>query len=332
MGEMQRESKFALIAPDSFKGTFSALDVATAIEIGVKGAGFQADVCPVADGGEGTLDVLRRQLGGDLVEVEAHDPTGGRITAEYLVLPDGTAVIETARTSGFGMRPINAWTAEHGSTFGTGEMIAGAIRAGHETILVSTGGSATTDGGLGAVAAINEMGGARGADITVLCDVDTHFDRAALEFGPQKGADPDLVMRLTKKLHDLALTYPRDPRAIKSTGCAGGLSGALWSHFDAKLVSGGEFILEKLSFGRRLSRASLVISGEGCLDDSTLSGKIVAVVAKAARARNTPCYVVTGRRKLESRAARNIGISQVIVASSLDEISMAGRIACASAV
>ena len=202
-----------LVAPDSFKGTFSAPQVAGAIGRGLERAGLMPpDLCPVADGGEGTLDALLPQLGGELHAVEVQDPLGRPVRAGFGLVEDGgTAIVEMAAASGLGLvaeAERDAWAA---STYGTGQLIAAAAEAGAQVILVAVGGSATTDGGAGALEAIADGGGLRGAQIVVLSDVRTVFEDAAKVFGPQKGADPDMVVRLSERLEQLAATLPARP-------------------------------------------------------------------------------------------------------------------------
>src|SRR3954452_19083549 len=177
-----------LVAPDSFKGTFSAAKVAGAIGRGLERAGLMPpDLCPVADGGEGTLDALLTQLGGEYLAAEASDPLGRPVRAGFALVEDGgTAIVETAAASGLGLvaeEERDAWAA---STRGTGELICAAVDAGAEVVLVAVGGSATTDGGAGALEAIEEHGGLRGARLVVLCDVRTPWERAPKVFAPQK--------------------------------------------------------------------------------------------------------------------------------------------------
>src|SRR4051812_36143612 len=234
-----------LVAPDSFKGTFSAAKVAGAIGRGLERAGLMPpDLCPVADGGEGTLDALLTQLGGELVAAEVSDPLGRPVRAGFALLEDGgTALVEMAAASGLGLVAEDERDAWAASTRGTGELIAAAVEAGAQVILVAVGGSATTDGGAGALEAIEDAGGLRGARLVVLCDVRTPFEDAARVFGPQKGADPAMVGRLTGRLEALARRLPRDPRGVPMTGCAGGLSGGLWAAHGAVLEPGARWVL-----------------------------------------------------------------------------------------
>jgi glycerate kinase len=182
------------------------------------------------------------------------------------------------------------------STYGTGLLIAAAVSHGAQHVLVAAGGSATTDGGAGAVQAITEKGGLRGARITVLSDVGTTFLDAARVFGPQKGADPGTVRLLEERLGRLAASYPRDPSGVPRTGAAGGLSGGLWAHFDARLVSGAEAVLDACGFDRHLQSAEAVVVGEGRLDSQTGEGKIISAILGRVRnsGRRIPVVAVVG--------------------------------------
>jgi hypothetical protein len=211
-----------LVAPDSFKGTFSAPEVADAIAAGLREAGAEADLCPVADGGEGTAQALRAALGGETRRAPTHDPLGRPLEAEYVLLADGaTAALDTAAASGLPLVAPAERDAEAASTRGSGELIAAAIEAGASRVIIAAGGSATTDGGRGAIEALRERGGSAGATIEVLCDVTTPFEDAARVFAPQKGADEAAVARLTQRLDDYAAELPRDPRGVPMSGCAG---------------------------------------------------------------------------------------------------------------
>src|SRR3954462_13871812 len=182
-----------LVAPDSFKGTFNAAQVAGAIGRGLERAGLMPpDLCPVADGGGGALDALLPQLGGELRAVTVKGPLGDPVKSGFGLVEDGgTAIVEMAMASGLGLiETKDAWNA---STYGTGELIVAAAQAGAAVILVAVGGSATTDGGAGALQAIEEAGGIGRAQIVILSDVRTPWEDAPRVFGPQKGADEDMV-------------------------------------------------------------------------------------------------------------------------------------------
>jgi glycerate kinase len=212
-----------LIAPDSFKGTFTAAEVAAAIGRGLEEREVPVDLCPVADGGEGTLAALAGPLELELRTAPASDPLGRPVQATF-GLGDGFAIVETAAASGLGLVAEPERDPIAASTYGTGELLAAAIDAGARTVYLGVGGSATSDGGAGALRALRERGGVRGARVIVLCDVRTPFEDAARVFGPQKGADPRQVAQLTSRLHALARQLERDPRGMPMTGAAGGRS------------------------------------------------------------------------------------------------------------
>jgi glycerate 2-kinase len=317
--------EIVLVAPDSFKGTFTATEVAGAVGAGLGEAGRPVDLCPVADGGEGTLEALRPAFGGELRSVPVHGPLGRALEASFLLSEDGrTAIVETASASGLGLVPRRR-DPFAASTAGTGELIAAAVAAGARTVLLGVGGSATTDGGAGAIEAIESAGGLGGARLVVLCDVRTPFEDAARVFGPQKGADPDAVKRLTARLHRQARAMARDPRGIEMTGAAGGLSGGLWATFGAELVSGAAFVLDAVEFDRRMLDSRAVITGEGRLDQQSLVGKLVSEIATRARQRGVPCDAICGVRELDAMGARMLDLEHILEATTLDELQRAGR-------
>ena len=304
-----------LVAPDSFKGTMPASEVAAALAAGIEEAGGVADLCPVADGGEGTLDALRGSVPGQLVWHVVLAPDGRQVRASYLSGHDGTtAVVETAAASGLHLidpSTVDAYTA---SSAGTGQLIAAAARAGAEQILIGVGGSGFSDGGFGALAAIDEAGGLGTAQLTVLCDVVTPYEDAARVFGPQKGADPDMVGRLSERLVRNARSLPNDPTGIPRTGAAGGLAGALWSAHGAELVSGIDTVLERVDFGVRLQQADAVVTGEGRLDEQTVNGKVLDGVTRWARAQHVPVYAFVGQNEATEAVLRALGIAGVATA------------------
>jgi glycerate kinase len=319
----------ALVAPDAFKGTFAAPVVAAALARGLEAAGWEADRCPVADGGEGTLELLVAALGGRVQRVTASDPLGRLIACDVGWVDAGagagaTAIVEVAQASGLGLVAAaqrDAWAA---STRGTGELIAAAAAAGAREILVAAGGSATTDGGRGAVEAIAAGGGLRGARLAVLCDVTTTFEDAARVFAPQKGADAATAARLAERLQAYAATLPRDPRGIRATGAAGGLSGGLWAAFGAELRPGAAAVLDALGVDERLRRCALVVAGEGCLDEQSFDGKVVGELARRAAGAGVALHVVAGTSRLERSAWHGHGLAHVHVASTPAQIEAAG--------
>ena len=314
----------ALVAPDSFKGTLAAGEVAAAIARGLRAAGREADELPVADGGEGTLDVLVAALGGELRNAEASDPLGRRVEASFGLLPGGrTAVVETAQASGLWRVEEDERDAWEASTRGTGELIAEAVRAGADTVIVTVGGSATTDGGAGALAALDEAGVEPGLE--VLCDVRTPWERAAATFAPQKGADEATVARLEARLDELAAAAPRDPRGEPMTGAAGGLSGGLWAYRGARLRPGAAYVLDAIGFDERMRSTPFVVTGEGRLDEQTLQGKIVGELATRCRQAGVSCHAVVGTNGLDPFRIRMLDLASVREAGDVRALERAGR-------
>jgi glycerate kinase len=314
-----------LVAPDSFKGTLSAAEVAAAIGRGLEQRGRPVDLCPIADGGEGTLEALVQALGGERHTATVSDPLGRPVEAIFAVGPGGLGMVETAAASGLGLVEPDERDAVAASTSGTGELILAAIEAGAEVVYLGVGGSATTDGGSGAIRAINEAGGLGGARIVVLSDVRTPFEHAARVFAPQKGADPGAVAQLTKRLNDQARRLTRDPRGQPMTGAAGGLSGGLWAEFGAELVPGAQFILDAIGFDRRMRAARAVVTGEGKLDQQSLAGKAVSEVSTRARQAGVPCHAIVGTRELDSFGLRVLDLQAVFEAGTPRQISAAAR-------
>jgi glycerate 2-kinase len=314
----------ALVAPDSFKGTFTAREVAAAIARGLRAAGRPAEELPVADGGEGTIDALLSTLDGVERTARVSDPLGRPIEAAFALIDDGrTAIVEMARASGLGLvdpGDRDAWAA---STRGTGELIAAAVEAGAGRVIVTVGGSATTDGGAGALEALEEAGVT--VEIDVLCDVRTPFEDAGRVFGPQKGADAAMVGRLTERLVSLAERYKRDPRGEPMTGAAGGLAGGLWAEHGARLRDGAEFVLGALGFDERLRASAFVVTGEGRIDEQTLQGKLVGEVATRCRQAGVPCHGVVGKIELDPFSERILDFASLSEATTLAELEEAGR-------
>jgi glycerate kinase len=316
-----------LVAPDSFKGTFSAVEVADAIARGLERGGVAADRCPVADGGEGTLEVLIAALGGQIVRVPVRDPLGGRAEGELALLgEDGRrALLEMASASGLGLvaeSERDPWAA---TSYGTGQLIRAAVNAGAREVLVGVGGSATVDGGRGALEAIAAAGGLDEANLVVLCDVQTPWERCAEIYGPQKGADAEMVARLAERLDAYAAEFPRDPRGVPMTGAAGGLSGALWAGLGAMLEPGAPYVLDAVGFDARVRAARAVVVGEGRIDAQSAMGKIVGEICARARAAGVPVHAVVGRSELDPSEAREIGLRSVTEATDLAEMEAAGE-------
>ncbi len=313
-----------LVAPDSFKGSFTAVEVAVALQRGLAASGQPAEACPVADGGEGTLAALSPAFGLEQVAARVSDPLGREIEARFGLGANGIAVVETASASGLGLVSAGELDPVGASTYGTGELLAAAVAAGAQTVYLAVGGSATTDGGAGAVRALQGHGGLSGARLVVLCDVRTSFEGAAPTFAPQKGASPEQVRVLQRRLDELAETLPRDPRGVPMTGAAGGLAGGLWASFGAELVAGAPFVLEAVGYDGRMRASRAVITGEGCLDRQSLAGKLVGEVATRARQAGVPCHAVVGGNALSPFDMRILDLQLVLEATNLAELELAG--------
>lgn len=288
-----------VVAPDKFRSTATAAEAADAIAAGVRAAGHRATLLPLADGGEGLLDVL----GGANRVTSVSGPLGDEVGAGWR-LDRGTAVIEMARASGLelvgGAEGNDAIAA---STYGTGELVAAALDAGARRIIVGVGGSATTDGGLGALRALLSSR-LRGVELQVACDVQTRFVDAAERFAPQKGATAAQVELLRRRLQRLADVYAEeygvDVRELRGAGAAGGLAGGL-AAVGASLVSGFELVAEEVGLDEALDGADLVITGEGFVDEGSFDGKVVGGVIEWAAEAGTPVLVVAGQVLDEAR-------------------------------
>src|SRR5580700_4545772 len=301
-----------LVAPDKFKGSLAATEVAARVAAGLARAGFRGEVVqlPVADGGDGTVDAAV-SAGYRRVEVEVRGPTGRPVTAAFALL-DETAVIEAAQASGLALLAPGQLAPLTASTWGVGELVLAAIRMGAKRIVLAVGGVATTDGGAGLLEALGARltdasgnplppGGAALARLATLdlsglrdlsrvefqlaSDVNNPLlgpSGAAAVYGPQKGAAPGDV-----KLLEAGLATWADV-----AGAAGGLGFAAQLFFGARMRPGIEVLLEMLSFGAQLDGARLVITGEGSLDAQSLHGKAPVGVARAAAAHDPPVPVV----------------------------------------
>ena len=282
-----------LVAPDKFRGTATATEVARAVAAAATRAEWECDQAPMADGGEGLLDIL----GGHLRHARVHGPLGEPVEAEWRL--DGTtAVIEMARASGLALvggpernRPMEA------STRGTGELIAAALAAGARRVIVGLGGSASTDGGLGCAEALRPHARLSTVELIAACDVATRFVDAAEVFAPQKGATPAeaalLARRLERLAQDYLQTYGIDVSDLPGSGAAGGLGGGL-AALGADLVPGFELVADIVDLAGRIEAADLVVTGEGFLDEQSFEGKVVGGVVALAAEQQLPVLVLVG--------------------------------------
>lgn len=279
----------AVVAPDKFRGSLDAAAAAEAMSRGLRRAGFdEVRQVPLADGGEGTIDALVRARGGRVMTARVTGPLGDPVEAAYAVLRDGTAVVEMARASGLALvegenDPLGA------TTRGTGELVVAAVRNGARRVIVGVGGSATTDGGLGAVEAL--AWSLTGVEVVVACDVSTPFLDAARVYGPQKGATPAQVKLLTRRLERLADVYRSrtgaDVSGLSGGAAAGGLAGGL-AAIGAQLEPGFDVVAEATGLDRALRGAWLAVTGEGRLDEASFEGKVVGGVLAWAREAGVP--------------------------------------------
>jgi glycerate 2-kinase len=286
------ERRPVVCCPDKFRGSLTAREAAAALVLGVERTGRRAIPVPLADGGEGTLDVLCPEPA-DRRRTRVTGPLGEPVEAEWGLHGD-TAVVEMARASGLALldgpnEPLRA------TTRGTGELVRAAFDAGATRVIVAVGGSATVDGGLGALDALGfDLGG---ASVDVACDVSTVFRDAPRVYGPQKGATPDDMARLERRLDLLAERYRRelgvDVDGLPGSGAAGGLAGGL-AAIGARLVPGAALVAGSVGLAGTLSSASLAITGEGRFDATSLAGKVVGHVLQEAGASRVPVAVVAG--------------------------------------
>jgi glycerate kinase len=324
-----------LVAPQEFKGSLSADEAAAAIAGGIRAArpGWSTDILPLSDGGPGLLDALRRAVRADTAAAVVHDPLGRRVLGRYLRLRDsGGVVIEAAQANGlFHLKPEEL-DALHADSFGVGELIADAAASEPARMLIGVGGSATTDGGAGALRALGvrflDMAGNHlppgGAalsrleridwqplawlgrfPIIVATDVRSPLcgpHGAARVFGPQKGASLADVDVLEEALERFAAIVRRatgvDLRDLPGAGAAGGLAGGLHAFLHAPIESGFDVVAGLTRLHERLAAADIVVSGEGSYDQQSLAGKATGRVIEAARAAGKPVVVFAGRATL----------------------------------
>lgn len=333
-----------LCAPDSFKGTLSAVDAAAAMAEGVAGAdsSIACDRCPVADGGEGSLEVLAAAMGGSIHETAVTGPLGEPVTGRYAIVgEDTTGVVELAEASGLGLVPEARRDPTRTTTFGTGRLIAAAVAGGCGTIIVCIGGSATVDGGAGIAQALGgrfldsagrplegPLSGARLIEVAayepppspprirVACDVANPLcgpRGAAAVYGPQKGATPEQVEMLDEALGHLSSVVGVDGD-FPGAGAAGGAGWGLVALLGAELQGGIDLVLEAVGFCSRCAAADLVLTGEGSLDEQSLHGKACVGVARAAGALGVPVMAIAGRvtrtGEFDALFARVVDLSQ----------------------
>jgi glycerate 2-kinase len=317
-----------LVAPDKFKGSLSATEAAHAISEGLMHVFPDAEIhqMPIADGGEGTMETMLTAVNGDWIELAAHDPLGRTIHAHYAWLPNNSAVIEMSEASGLRRLSPNERNPIVTSTFGAGEMIDDAARRSADRIIVGLGGSATNDGGAGMAAALGyQLLTSDGEplvpvpknllalerikapenlnlpDLIAACDVTNPLlgkNGASRTYGPQKGATPEMVEVLEQSLEHLADICAQDLgcdyRDTPGAGAAGGLGFGLLTFCGAKIISGFDIVADTIELEEAIADCDVVITGEGKLDEQTLSGKAPASLARLAQRHSKPVLAIAG--------------------------------------
>lgn len=321
-----------VIAPNAFKGSLSAWDASLALEEGIKKGMESAETVkmPIADGGDGTVDALVRDSGGEFVREEVSGPFGEPVRASYGIIEEGkTAVIEMALASGLALVPPGREDPMSASTYGTGELIRKALEKGCRKIVIGIGGSATNDGGAGMAEALGvkffdgkgekiARGGAAlarlrkvdasgldervsGAEIIIASDVTNPLcgERgASMVYGPQKGASRDMVRELDEALLNYSRVIEKDiglkVKDIPGAGAAGGLGAGLMAFLGAEMRSGIELVMDIIGFEKAIEGASLVVTGEGRIDAQTGYGKAPGAAAEFCLRKNIPVIGVCG--------------------------------------
>jgi len=291
-----------LLCPASLKGVLSAWEAAAALARGARAADAEAIELPVADGGEGTADALHAALGGEWRAAVVSDPLGRPVSARWLVLPDGRAVVEAASAVGLPLLAESERDPLVASSRGLGELVLASLRESARGLVVGLGGSATVDGGAGMREVVRDLR----VPTTVLCDVRTELADAARLFGPQKGASEQGVLALERRLAGMIELAPY--ASLPGSGAAGGL-GAAFALLGAELVLGAPAVLGLVGFDERLAGCDLAITGEGRVDRTTMEGKAPGVVATRCAAAGVRCVVFGGRVTDELPGVETIPLS-----------------------
>lgn len=339
--------KKAVLIPDSFKGTMSSSEIISIMKERILHYHPECQIVsiPVADGGEGSVDSFLTALGGEKIHVRTHGPWNEEIESFYGILPDGTAVIEMAASAGLpqvGDRKDPSKT----TTYGVGELILDAARRGVRKLVIGLGGSATNDAGCGAAAAcgvsffdkdgkkFTPVGGTldeidsidlstldenvKKMTIIAMCDIDNPFygdNGAAAIFGPQKGADPEMVQTLDSKMRKLAglieKTLGINLQSIPGSGAAGGMGGGMKAFFGASLEMGIDVVLNTTGFEKLAENADMIFTGEGKIDTQSLRGKVVIGVARRAKKMNIPVVAIVGDIGDDISQAYDEGVSGI---------------------
>lgn len=319
-----------LVAPDKFRDSLTATQAAEAIARGSRAAGAFVDICPVADGGEGTLDTLTSLMSSSVIGVISRGPMGVPVRAHVGVMEDGTGIVELAQSSGLNLVETAKRSPLQATTHGTGECIKAALARGAKRLVVGLGGSATMDAGIGMArslgvgfydrhgkpvregiealeqTALVDLAGLdrrlAGVDVLAACDVMLPLKGSAHAFGPQKGATAREIDRVEDALARFAGVFAEQTGiqidGVPGGGAAGG-TGAMLHALGARLESGASVVLEAISFRERMAGIDLVITGEGTLDQTSLAGKAAGIVASYAEEAGIPVVALVGANRLD---------------------------------
>jgi glycerate kinase len=310
----------ALLCPASLKGVLSADAAAAALGRGFRSVGIEADELPVADGGEGTGEAIHAALRGEWREASVSDPLGRPVTAQWLVLEDGRAVVEAAAAIGLPLLAPAERDPLRASSRGLGELVLAALAERPSSLVVALGGTATVDGGSG----LREVVSALPVPALALCDVRTSLRGAARLFGPQKGASSRDVAVLEVRLARMEELQPF--AALPGSGAAGGLGAAL-AALGAELVPGAATVLDLLGFDERLAGCDLVVTGEGQVDATTVEGKAPGEVAARCAAAGVRCVVFGGRVLAAIPGAETVALSGDAARAEADLVALGCRLA-----
>jgi len=344
-----------LIAPDSFKGSMSSIEIIEILSTVAHKYFSPLEIVklPIADGGEGTIDAFIAAFGGEYIPVEVTGPEGNRVKASYGIIKNNIAVIEMAQASGLTLVPPENRNPLKTTSFGTGEIIKIVLDKGIRKIIIGIGGSATNDGGVGAMQALgvqfldhdDQEAGAGGqylsrirrinldnlhkavqdARITVICDVNnplTGKNGATYVYGPQKGATSAMIELLEAGMKNYADVVKRDMNIdlenVSGAGAAGGLGGAAMVFLNAELRPGIDTVLNMIQFNAMLKDVDLVITGEGMLDGQSVFGKVPVGIAGRCKKKGVPVVAIVGKIGKDAARVYDYGINSIVPAINRD--------------
>lgn len=336
-----------ILAPDSFKGSLSAKLLCSAMRDGIEKANLNCRIIelPLADGGEGTMENLVYATGGNTYQTEVLDPLRRKIKARYGTLGDNkTVIIEMAQASGLPLLTYSERNPMVATSYGTGQLITSALNDGYRNFIIGLGGSGTNDGGVGMLKALgvklynlkgeimeedhlnylNDLGSFDMQDIdprlekstfTIASDVNNPLcgpSGASAIFGPQKGATHEMIELFDRSLYHYASVIQKqfgiDILQVPGSGAAGGMGAALIAFLQAEMKSGIDITMDFINIKEEMTNADLLITGEGKLDEQTLSGKVIAGVCKIAKEKNVPVIALCGTNELTGKQMDEIGL------------------------